>query len=147
MSDAEQTPDEVEPLTLPLEFTSKHDPYVNRAFLALFSHEENADLARAFTVGLPINDPTPEVVEAEGQEPEEDEEAEAEAAVGPSLVERRVAAYRDKDGDEVHFVHYPARDCVVVGINGAEAVFVPVAALEPFITLLISAADGDEVPA
>ena len=49
--------DAVEPLPERIEFTDRHDPYVNRAFLAIFEHPENAEIARAFTVGLPTADP------------------------------------------------------------------------------------------
>lgn len=49
----------VAPLTERIESTNKHDPYINVKFIEMFDHPDNAGLARAFTVGLAINDPEP----------------------------------------------------------------------------------------
>jgi len=39
------------------ESLTRHDPYINRRFLDMMGHPDNADVARAVTVGLAINDP------------------------------------------------------------------------------------------
>jgi hypothetical protein len=39
------------------ESLTRHDPYTNRRFIDMMEHPDNADVARAVTVGLAINDP------------------------------------------------------------------------------------------
>jgi hypothetical protein len=39
------------------ESLTRHDPYTNRRFIDMMEHPDNADVVRAFTVGLAINDP------------------------------------------------------------------------------------------
>jgi hypothetical protein len=72
----EQTPDgpPVEPLAERIESTHTHDPYITKRFLAIMEHEDNADVTRAFTVGLAINDVPAEPAAVEEPEVDEDDE-------------------------------------------------------------------------
>jgi hypothetical protein len=49
-------PDSTAPEPHP-ESLARHDPYVNRRFIEIMGSDENADITRAITVGLAINDP------------------------------------------------------------------------------------------
>lgn len=44
-------------MSLNPESIDRHDPYVNDKFIDIFEQEDNRELARMFTVALPINDP------------------------------------------------------------------------------------------
>jgi hypothetical protein len=123
------------------ESTRRHDPAINRAFNALFGHPDNADLARAFTVGLPINDP-PKPVEAAPAKVKETVGA-AEVDVDVEAGDRFEAKsgdprgfaidgirFKDADGDEIKVALVTpnndadtgSRSRVVFTVNGEHAV-------------------------
>lgn len=92
----------IDPLPAPIESVAKHDPYINKKFLALMEQPEMVDgdftdgitdFQRAVEVGLPVNDPeriVPPVEQALQVKPSD--------ANDP----RDVMNGSDSDGDSIH---------------------------------------------
>lgn len=97
------------------ESLTRHDLYINKRFLALMGHEDNADTVRAITVGLAINDP----------------ERASEAPVTPAVVvlprsggvtptaDPDIIAGTDKDGDVFKVSYVQGRILAAYGTDAA----------------------------
>lgn len=106
------------------ESLTRHDPYINRAFISIMDHPDNADVARAVTVALAVNDP---------ERPSEAAPAATTPAAGGgvSVMERRGAASptadpdiimgTDKDGDVFKVSYVQGR---VVNAYGTDAALI-----------------------
>lgn len=91
-------------MTLNPESVDRHDPYVNDLFIRLFEDEDNAELARMFAVGLPIND-APAVV----PKPAVPATPAIAAGVRPIAGDHDVVAGLDKDGDSMRISYVQGR--------------------------------------
>lgn len=96
------------------ESLTRHDPYINRAFLAIMGHEDNADVARAVTVGLAINDP-----ERPAAAPASSAVAAAPTAAGDDadMLRRRPHISTDTTGRRRPLGHYEGDDDVLAGVD------------------------------
>ena len=108
------------------ESTAHHDPAINAAFIKLMGHEDVADLARAFVVGLPINDPPAVVEEAPAEVGDCDEVCDCGDAYddGDTLIDDAIVedtlTYTDADADRAIFAFCPVEE----GIRTEAAVYI-----------------------
>lgn len=88
------------------ESVHRHDPVTTHAFERIMGHPSNAEITRALTMGLAINDPErPAEAEPEADEPEADEPSKT-CGVTSSTGLRVL----DEDGDEILFAHHMPHD-------------------------------------
>lgn len=154
----EQTPDvpHVEPLAAPIESVARHDLYINRRFREIFEAEENADLARAFTVALPANDtdPRPIVVETAESEPvavEVKHEGPPRARIDYTPDETDGVTFGDAYGDELRAM-YGEQVCETHGrepfvafmVNDGQPVVMEISYLPEFVAWLQSRVEKGE---
>ena len=86
-------------MSLNPESVDNYDPYISAFFIDIFEQEDNKELARMFTVGLPINDPA--AVVPDKPEPGVVPKPEGSAVVRPVTYDHDVVAGTDKDGDKM----------------------------------------------
>lgn len=99
----------VEPLAAPIESTLNHDPYINSRFIEMMEHEDNAQIVRAMTVGLPINDPAKPV------EPAEEEKGALETTRTRSSNDPLDAMVgTDVDGDKLNMAYNAAKRAIFI---------------------------------
>lgn len=150
------------PLDAPVESIHKHDPRINFAFNAIFEHPDNAEITRAITVGLPINDPPKPVEEEATPATAKEIRADAEPNARGDLFSAESGdpkgfsfegiRFKDTDGDEIKVCYVVPndgdvkRERITLTVNGVHAVALTLAQADDLADWLDAALSDEDEP-